>query len=246
MCLFRSDSRKARGVEDEAISSVSDLAFPVTNPAAEIARREIAQFLKGDGYRVIFSTYHSSPLIAEAQQDSSVPYFDLIVADEAHRCAGKVDGPFATVLDGTKLRSTRRLFATATPRTYKSSLKRKAEEIGVEVVDMDDEAVFGKRLHVLTFGEAIRRDWLTDYRVVIVGVDDETIAEWIRNRRIVATDAGIETDAQSLAAEIGLIKAIKDWDLQRIISFHNRVERAKQFSQELQEVFPWLGDTHNH
>ena len=109
---------------------------------------------------------------------------------------------------------------------------------------MDDEAVFGKRLHVLTFGKAIRRNWLTDYRVVIVGVDDETIAEWIRSRRIVATDAGIETDAQSLAAEIGLIKAIKDWDLQRVISFHNRVKRAKRFSQELQEVSQWLDDDH--
>ena len=79
---------------------------------------------------------------------------------------------------------------------------------------------------------------------MIVGVDDETIAEWIRSRRIVATDAGIETDAQSLAAEIGLIKAIKDWDLQRIISFHSRVKRAKRFSQELQEVFQWLDDDH--
>ena len=85
--------------EDEAISSVSDLAFPVTDPAPEIARREIAQFLKGDGYRVIFSTYHSSPLIAEAQKDSSVPCFDLIVADEAHRCAGKVD---SRIRDGAR------------------------------------------------------------------------------------------------------------------------------------------------
>jgi predicted helicase len=79
---------------------------------------------------------------------------------------------------------------------------------------------------------------------VIVGVDDATIAEWIRSRRIVATDAGIETDAQSLAAEIGLIKAIKDWDLQRIISFHSRVKRAKQFSQELRNVFEWLDEDH--
>jgi predicted helicase len=123
--------------EDEAISLVSDLAFPVTDADPEIARSEITQFLNGDGHRVIFSTYHSSPLIDEAQQDKSVPHFDLIVADEARRCAGKVDGPFATVLDGTKLRSTRRLFATATPRIYKSSLKKKAEELGVEVVDME-------------------------------------------------------------------------------------------------------------
>ena len=127
--------------EDEAISSVSDLAFPVTNSSADIAMGEIAQFQKSNGYRVIFSTYHSSPLITEAQQDKSVPHFDLIVADEAHRCAGKVASPFATVLDGTKLRTSRRLFATATPRIYKSSLKKKAEEVGVEVVDMDDEEI---------------------------------------------------------------------------------------------------------
>jgi superfamily II DNA or RNA helicase len=230
--------------EDEAISLVSDLAFPVTDADPEIARSEITQFLNGDGHRVIFSTYHSSPLIAQAQQTSSVPCFDLIVADEAHRCAGKVDSAFATVLDGTKLRGAKRLFATATPRTYRRSLKKQAEEIGVEVVDMDDEAVFGKRLHVLKFGEAIKNGWLTDYRVVIVGVDDETIAEWIRSRRLVATDAGMETDAESLAAEIGLIKAIRDWDLQRIITFHNRVKRAKRFSQELLEVSQWLDDDH--
>jgi predicted helicase len=132
--------------EDKAVSSVSDLAFPVTDRDPEIARKEIAQFLKGSGNRVIFSTYHSSPLIAEAQRNRSVPCFDLIVADEAHRCAGKVNSAFATVLDGRKLRSARRLFATATPRTYKSSLKRKAEEMGTEVADMEDEALFGKQL----------------------------------------------------------------------------------------------------
>jgi hypothetical protein len=96
----------------------------------------------------------------------------------------------------------------------------------------------------LSFAEAIRNEWLTDYRVVIVGVDDETIAEWIHSRRIVATDAGIETDAQSLAAEIGLIKAIRDWDLQRIITFHNRVTRAERFARELLEVSQWLDAEH--
>jgi hypothetical protein len=79
---------------------------------------------------------------------------------------------------------------------------------------------------------------------VIVGVDDATIAEWIRSRLLVATDAGLETDAQYLAAEIGLIKAIRDWDLQRIITFHNRVKRAKRFSGEMLEISQWLDDEH--
>jgi predicted helicase len=67
---------------------------------------------------VIFSTYQSSPLIAEAQLDQAVPVFDLAIADEAHRCAGKVSGDFSTILDGEKIRAKKRLFTTATPRTY--------------------------------------------------------------------------------------------------------------------------------
>lgn len=118
-----SDQTVGKQTEDEAITSTSDLPFPVIDDP-----KEIAAFLSGVGNRVVFSTYHSSPLIAEAQQDRDVPSFDLIVADEAHRCAGKVEGTFATVLDEKKIRGTKRLFATATPRTYKSSLKRSLRE----------------------------------------------------------------------------------------------------------------------
>ena len=234
-----SDQTVGKREEDEAVTSVTELPFPVTGDQGEIAR-----FIRGDGNRVVFSTYQSSPLIEAAQKDPTVPSFDLILADEAHRCAGKVDGAFATVLDGKKLRGAKRLFATATPRTYSSSLKAKAGEVGVEVVGMDDEAVFGKPLHTLSFGEAIERNLLTDYQVVIVGVDDAMIAEWIRNRRIVGTDTGIETDAQALATQIGLIKAIRDYGLQRIISFHNRVKRAAEFAQELPLVLEWLDPQH--
>jgi superfamily II DNA or RNA helicase len=234
-----SDQTVGKRDEDEAVTSVSELPFPVTGDTAEIAR-----FLHGDGHRVVFSTYQSSPLVEAAQADQAVPAFDLILADEAHRCAGKVDGAFATVLDGRKLRGARRLFATATPRTYSSSLKAAAGEIGVEVVGMDDEEVFGRPLHTLSFGEAIERNLLTDYQVVIVGVDDAMIAEWIRNRRIVSNGSGVETDAQALATQIGLIKAIKDYGLKRIISFHSRVKRAAEFAQELPLVLEWLEPQH--
>ena len=135
---------------------------------------------------------------------------------------------FRTVLDDRQIKSERRLFATATPRVYKTGLKKAAEEFGVEVVDMNDEKSFGKRFHTLTFGEAIKRDLLTDYRVLIVGVDNERIKEWIENRRLVATDTGLATDARSLAGQIGLLKAIKDWNLRRLISFHGRVKRAQR------------------
>ena len=70
---------------------------------------------------------------------------------------------------------------------------------------------------------------LTDYRVLIVGVDNERVKEWIENRRLVATDTGLTTDARSLAGQIGLLKAIKDWNLRRLISFHGRVKGARYF-----------------
>ena len=83
-----SDQTVNRREEDEAISLVSDLPFPVSSDV-----KEIAHFLKRDNDQVIFSTYQSSPLIAQAQKNNDVPHFDLVIADEAHRCAGKSDSP---------------------------------------------------------------------------------------------------------------------------------------------------------
>jgi superfamily II DNA or RNA helicase len=234
-----SDQTVNKDEKDEPISFVSDLAFPVSNDVAEIAH-----FLRQDRDQVIFATYQSSPLIAQAQKNNDVPQFDLVIADEAHRCAGKAFSSFGTVLDAELIKSHRRLFATATPRVYTTGLKKAAEEFGVEVVDMNDEKSFGKRFHTLSFGEAIKLGWLTDYRVLIVGVDNERIKEWIENRRLVATDTGLKTDARSLAGQIGLLKAIKDWNLRRLISFHGRVKRAQEFSEDIIQVGEWLDDEH--
>jgi superfamily II DNA or RNA helicase len=238
LCVCSDESVGKKGA-DEAVHSVHDLAFPVTSNSAEIK-----VFLNRSGKKVIFSTYQSSPLIAEAQADPLTSPFDLAIADEAHRCAGKVSGDFSTILDAQKIRAKKRLFTTATPRTYSSNVKKTAEDRGIEVVGMDDEAVFGKQLFALNFGEAIKRGLLTDYRVVIIGVDDPTISEWIENRELLQADSDIEMDAESLAAQVGLLKAIKDYDLRRMISFHSRVSRAEEFSKDIHKVIDWIDEKH--
>jgi superfamily II DNA or RNA helicase len=234
LCVCSDQTVGKRG-EDEIIHSVSDLAFPVTSNV-----EDIKQFIYGNGNKVVFSTYQSSPLVADAFLDNCLPSFDLIVADEAHRCTGKVSSDFSTVLDGDRIRSKKRLFTTATPRTYTASVKKAAAERGADVVGMDDEAIFGKVLFSLTFGEAIKKELLTDFRVIIVGVDDPMISSWIDSRELVETETGIESDAASLAAQIGLLKAIKDYDLKRVISFHSRVSRAESFSKEIHKVCQWV------
>ena len=86
--------------DDEWVTHTSDIGVPVTGEV-----KDIKSFLRAGGSKVIFSTYQSSPLIAEAQKDRKIPTFDLVLADEAHRCAGKVSEAFGCVLDPKQIRT---------------------------------------------------------------------------------------------------------------------------------------------
>jgi predicted helicase len=204
---------------DEAIHSVADLAFPVTSDADEVKR-----FLGGAGKRVVFSTYQSSLVIAAAQADPAIPAFDLAVADEAHRCAGKVGSDFTAILDNAQIRSAKRLFATATPRTYSSTVHKTAEDRGVEVVGMDNAELFGEVLYALPFGKAIERKLLTDYRVVIIGVDDPTIAQWIARRELVSLSP-LPPQAQGESVARGI------WDEGREHNAHQESKAINTFRE---------------
>jgi predicted helicase len=221
---------------DAAVSSTSDLGFPVTTDAEDIAR-----FLRRrSGRRVVFSTYQSSPRIAEAYKLGGVPWLDLAGADEAHRCAGRVSSDFATILDAGAIPAKRRLFMTATPRFFTGRVVREAKEADFEVASMDDPDTFGPVFHRLSFGEAIERDLLSDYQVAVIGVDDATYREWAEHGRFVTLDGTAVTDARSLAGQIGLAKAMRRYGLRRTISFHSRVARARDFARTLTEVVEWM------
>ncbi len=58
---------------DAVVSNTSDLGFPVTTDAGEIA----AFLRRRSGARVMFATYQSSPQIAKAFRLGRVPAFDL-------------------------------------------------------------------------------------------------------------------------------------------------------------------------
>ena len=81
--LLRRDC--GRSDEDAAVAHTSELGVPVTTDPSEIA----AFLRRRSGPRVVFSTYQSSPQIAAAFALGRVPAFDLVIADEAHRVAGR-------------------------------------------------------------------------------------------------------------------------------------------------------------
>jgi superfamily II DNA or RNA helicase len=234
VCSDKSVAKQDK-TDDDWIEHVSEVGVPVTSDPTEIR-----QFLRNNEEGIVFSTYQSAPLVTEAQEDANIPAFDVVFADEAHRCAGKVSEAFGCVLDSQKIRSDKRLFMTATPRVLSSRIKAKADAENIEVASMDDESLFGTVLHRLNFSEAISKELLTDYRVVVIGIDDPEIQAKIINRPLSATSNGVETDYETLANHISLAKAICDYDLQRVITFHGRVKGAKKFSEDHPAIVDWL------
>ncbi|MGH3645152.1 MAG: DEAD/DEAH box helicase family protein, partial [Mycobacterium sp.] len=223
--------------EDAAVAHTSELGVPVTTDA-----HTIAAFLRrrSGRPRVVFSTYQSSPQVALAFAQGRVPAFDLVVADEAHRVAGVESAAFGTVLDEAAIRARRRLFMTATPRYFTGRVLKAAQDADLEVASMDDPTKFGTVFHRLSFGEAIKRNLLTDYQVAVVGVDSDTYRQLAEKGTLVTRDGNKTTDARTLAGQIGLAKAMHKYDLRRTISFHSRIARAREFAAEMPEVIAWM------
>ncbi|RYF56991.1 MAG: DEAD/DEAH box helicase, partial [Comamonadaceae bacterium] len=171
-----SDTKVSRSAEDMGIH---DVAIPVTTDPVKLAA-EMGHRKRAKGLTVVFTTYQSLPVVAAAQKDG-VDRFDLVICDEAHRTTGVTlfgedESNFVRVHDADYLRSDRRLYMTATPRLFDDKVKDQAEEHSAELTSMDDETIYGPEFHRLSFGDAVARGLLTDYKVIVLTVDEELIA----------------------------------------------------------------------
>ncbi len=66
---------------------------------------------------------------------------------------------------------------TATPKLFDDNVKGKAAERSAELISMDSEANYGPEFHRLGFGEAVERGLLTDYKVLVMTVDEQLAAD---------------------------------------------------------------------
>jgi superfamily II DNA or RNA helicase len=223
-----SDESVVSDRDDPALRYIAELGIDVTTDA-----KDIAAFLAKRRHRpaVVIATYQSSDRVSAGQRKAQKS-FDLALCDEAHRLVGDMRGKFATVLDDRKIRCRRRLFMTATPRYFTQRARKRAADQDLEVASMDDPKTFGPEFHVLKFFDAITAKptpLLTDYRVVVIGVTNAEAARWVAQGKLVRTSEGAETDARTLAAQIGLAKAMREYDLRRVITFHRSIRRASRF-----------------
>lgn len=232
-----SDVGKKRQRDDDSVQTFThELRYPATTEpgrlASEMAKRHDAAHMS-----VVFSTYHSIDVIHRAQQGHGLADFDLIVCDEAHRTTGATFGDedesnFVKVHDAAFIRSAKRLYMTATPRIYGDSAKAKAEQGSVALCSMDDEALYGPEMHVITFSEAVRRGLLVDYKVIVLSVEESHVSRRIQS---LLKDENNQLKVDDAAKIIGCWKALAKQGLAEDLNGdHEAMKRAVAFCQVIE------------
>lgn len=211
--------------EDALVVRPSDLDFAVTTQAADVRR-----FLErpNDSVRLVFSTYQSSQVVAEAVAD--LPPFDFGVFDEAHKTAGRDGARFALALKDENLPIARRLFLTATPRHYDVAKKDKFGDSKI-LFSMDVPETYGQVAHRLSFSAAAKAGIITDYKVIISVVTSEMVTNEALQRGVVLVEED-EVKARQVANQIALKSAIEKYNVSKVFTFHSTVNAAKSFTFE--------------
>ncbi|MDP2316302.1 MAG: type ISP restriction/modification enzyme [Pseudomonadota bacterium] len=176
-----SDVGKKRGKDDDAVQTLAhELHYPATTEPDRLAAKALAGH-DAEHMTVVFATYHSIEVVHRAQAEHGLPDFDLVICDEAHRTTGATFGDddesaFVRVHDAAYVRGAKRVYMTATPRIFGESARAMAEKDDVALCSMDDAALYGENLFVLTFSEAVKRRLLVDYKVIVLAVDQKHVS----------------------------------------------------------------------
>jgi superfamily II DNA or RNA helicase len=210
---------------DSPIEHLYEMDVPVTTDV-----ETVAGFLedKRDRTSILFSTYQSSKVLSKATKKTAT-VFDMGIFDEAHRTTGAKVGVWNLALDDKHVPIKSRLFMTATP-LYAPHIMKKAEENDVLVCSMDDHRFYGEPFYEMTFGDAIERGHISDYKIVVICVTDSEVRKIIQQGGMVITDDERAWDAKALAKRIALVKGLKGYLLKKVFTFHGRVNGAKAFT----------------
>jgi predicted helicase len=176
VCSDTKVGKPSKGKDENEDISIHDLCFPASTKADSLMRDFNHAQKISSRWNVVFSTYQSIEAVSNAQK-AGLPEFDMIICDEAHRTTGATlsgadESHFVKVHDNTFIKAKKRLYMTATPKLFKDEVKAKALENDALLCSMDDESLYGIELYRLGFGKAVEKDLLSDYKVLILAVDE--------------------------------------------------------------------------
>ena len=174
---------KVSARSDAPADSTVDLPIPATTDAQRLAL-SLAANNDAEGLQVVFATYQSIEVIHQAQELAGETWrdFDLVICDEAHRTTGAKlttanESAFTKIHDDAFIRRSKTLYMTATPRIFAENAKNRASEKDAILTSMDDQETYGPVLFRLGFGQAVKENLLTDYKVIILTVSEEEVSQ---------------------------------------------------------------------
>ncbi|MFV0561092.1 MAG: DEAD/DEAH box helicase [Enterococcus sp.] len=247
---------KKKANDDDADIQATDIGFPATTRATDVVKNYESLPETSDKIRlnVVFSTYQSIDVMHEAQENG-FPKFDFIISDEAHRTTGfheqnQEESPFAKVHSNKNVKGKLRLYQTATPKIYSDDAKSKGIEKSVVIASMDDESIFGTEIFRLGFGEAVARGYLTDYKVMVLTVEEEAMTKNLQ-QTLADPENGLDIDDvgrivgvwNAMIKREGATGKVSGTPMKRAISFIDTIKNSEKIAEKFNAVVnEYLGD----
>ena len=198
--------------------------------------------------RIIFSTYQSAHHTADALM-AERRFAQVLILDEAHRTAQL--RPAKSQRQAERLRvftlcheqeafpARYRLYQTATPRVYDASNARVARIDRTKwiIASMSDESIFGPVAYRLAYKDAVEKEFLSDYRIIAIGVDDRAWAaanrivqlfEQSKETRGLTTREALSWLVYGVALAGGSVGDDGSVRVSRSLAFLNKVKRSDQ------------------
>ncbi len=208
--------------KDNLIFHVSEIGGNVsTDPV------EIRAFLEHNDQTIVFSTYQSLEKVVEAVRGTEFQ-FDLAICDEAHKTAGSKLSKYGFIHSDANIVVKKRLYMTATPRVFSNNLKSALTSDNTTYIqDMSDPNIFGCEFHRMSFKEAIDKEILVDYQIVVVGVTNREIQQMLTQRKYISDNETIDEITHNYALD----KFMSEYNATHVITFHSSVKKADAFKE---------------
>lgn len=252
ICSDPEITKNRKKLEDIDTSSVIDLAFPASTNVDSILHQFKGLGVKSNtGLTVVFSTYQSIEVIAKAQKalekdNPKYAEFDLIICDEAHRTTGvslaeEDESAFTKVHNNDFIKAKKRLYMTATPRLYDDNTKSKAAQSDAILCSMDDVSLYGEEMYRIGFGEAVGKDLLTDYKVLILTLSENDVPPAVQ-KMIADEESEINTDdaskligcinalSKQILGDEGIIKDSDPEPMRRAVAFCQSIAASRKIT----------------
>ena len=243
---------KVSARSDAPADSTVDLPIPATTDAQRLAD-SLGANNTTEGLQVVFATYQSIEVIHHAQEiaGDNWRYFDLIICDEAHRTTGAMltgedESAFTKIHSDEFIRRSKTLYMTATPRIFAENAKNRASEKDAILTSMDDQETYGPVFFRLGFGQAVKENLLTDYKVIILTVSEEEVSQHYQAIAEMGGELNLDTAAKLTGCWNALAKRKNpgsDVDygsdcspMRRAVAFCRDIKASKQVTDQFPDL----------